>query len=153
MLPSVVLCLIVLTTVSSGPVNHKVVKTVTLQGRDFFWFGPTVRETFSEAERLCSLYGGEIAEPVHGTRHSLQEMFAPSYWLNGYYDVDSAMWRWVSDHFPIYYLSGSWDTDQPACKGDDCAHWRLIVVKSKYLKFATVDERLGTKLPVICEKL
>ncbi|KAI1280729.1 hypothetical protein HDE_13618 [Halotydeus destructor] len=152
MLPSLVLCLIALTTVSSGPVKRHMVKAITYNGREFFWFGSTVTMTFSETEQLCALYGAEMAEPDHWMRRNLQVNFAPSYWLNCYYDVDTSMWRWISDHLPIDLIETNWDTNQPACRGADCANWRLAVVKERYAQLVTIDERLGTKLPVICER-
>ncbi|KAI1280730.1 hypothetical protein HDE_13619 [Halotydeus destructor] len=153
MFSSAVLCLIVLTTVSSEPVKPTVAGEATLKGREFFWFGPTVKATFPEAQQLCSLYDAEIAEPLHVVRQKLQEIFTPTYWINGYYDVETSMWRWISDDLPINYITTSWDTDQPGCQGDDCATWRPIIVMAEGMKFATVDERSGTKLPVICEKV
>ncbi|KAI1280371.1 hypothetical protein HDE_13629 [Halotydeus destructor] len=148
---SAVLCLIVLTTVSSEPVKYTVAKTSNFKNIQFFWFGPTVEETFPEAQRLCSLYGGQLAEPQHGIMHGLQVEFGDHYWVNGYYDQETSTWRWVSDDLPIDDMH--WDKNEERCKDAECVHWRpFITERAAYLVMSAVDERTGPKLPFICDK-
>ncbi|KAI1280369.1 hypothetical protein HDE_13623 [Halotydeus destructor] len=152
MFPSVVLCLLTLTTVLSEPVKYTVAKTTTSQYTEVFWFGPTVTETFPEAQRLCSLYGGQLIEPEDSfSMHALQTVFGNTFWVNGYYDSETSRWRWISDHLPIedFY----WDKKQARCQDSECVHWRPFITKrGVFLVMSAVDERTGPKFPFICDK-
>ncbi|KAI1280368.1 hypothetical protein HDE_13620 [Halotydeus destructor] len=149
MFPSVVLCLIVLTTVSSEPVKYPVVKTTTIEDREYFWFGREVRVLFPEAQRLCSLYGGLIIEPEHEVKMSLLTGFGPTSWVNVYYDPETSLWRWMSDHLPIDLVL----EDKVDCKGSECDHFRLFITKiGRFSIYGIVDDRTGEKQPFICER-
>ncbi|KAI1280365.1 hypothetical protein HDE_13627 [Halotydeus destructor] len=149
MLPSILLGLIVLTTVSSEYYSIKMVAVI--KDRHFASFGSTARDTFSEAQRVCSLYGGHVAEPEMAVIRKLRGMFGSTFWVNGYYDTETSTWRWISDHLPIDGIDDNWDTDQPGCQGEDCATWRPFIANAANSKFSAIDERNGTKLPFICE--
>ncbi|KAI1280589.1 hypothetical protein HDE_13616 [Halotydeus destructor] len=154
MLSSVLLCLIVLTTVSSAPVKYDVAKMAGIGRKQFFWFGH-VSATFPEAQRLCALYGGQIVEPRDNVIHILHTEFAHTFWVNGYYGPSdtsgTSTWRWSSDKSPIERIY--WDKHEPECKGDDCSHWRLFIANDiHYSKWATTDLRRGTKITVLCER-
>ncbi|KAI1280370.1 hypothetical protein HDE_13622 [Halotydeus destructor] len=127
MLPSVLLVLFVLTAVSSQPQSFKYhISSYTTRGaKEFYKFDRSIAETFPEAQRLCALYGGHITEPKdHYDRESLS--FLGSYWINTYFDEQTATWRWLSDDSAVrtYFVYG---VVNPKCKGDDCSNYRQYV--------------------------
>ncbi|KAI1280590.1 hypothetical protein HDE_13617 [Halotydeus destructor] len=142
MLPGLVLCLIALTTVSSGPVKHHMVKAIMYNYREFFGFG------------LCALYGGKIAEPVKYSERAHLENWG-DYWINSYYDSDTPAWRWLSDNSLV-----ADHVDNGVTRGNIRANYRQYITHfvggyyggTLQFRYKTADLREGTKQPVVCER-
>ncbi|KAI1280282.1 hypothetical protein HDE_13625 [Halotydeus destructor] len=155
---SVVLFLIVLTATSGQPQSKYHISRYTTEGdKELYEFNPNLAETFPEAQRLCALYGGHIAEPKgHHDRERL--LFLGEYWINSYFDERTSTWRWLSDQSLVdtHFFYG---VTKPKCRGDECANYRQYVTHLTDFgvyeyQFMTTDVRkqMPTKVGVACER-
>ncbi|KAI1280366.1 hypothetical protein HDE_13626 [Halotydeus destructor] len=162
MLPSVVLVLVALTTVSSQPLDqsfkYHISQYFTRGDKEVYQFNQDLKETFPEAQRLCALYGGHVNEPKYYYDRRIREPMG-IHWINSYFDETTATWRWVSDQSPVEER----DLTKPECEGQDCAHYRQYVEHyvdeceiedNRRHRFVTTDVRKESpiKAGIVCER-